>query len=221
MIKALMVEDDPDIAELLEEYLAKFNIQLRNIENPKHLMDILKNERYDLLILDLTLPYMDGLEVCKRVRERYDIPIIISSARGDTSDKVVGLELGADDYIAKPYEPRELVARIQAVLRRYKRVQEEGSGEFRVDRDKMLIYKGNQVLELTVAEYEVLALLIENRGRVLSRDYILENTSSMHWDSIDRSVDVIVSRIRKKLGDDPKSPKYIKSVRGVGYKFVG
>jgi two-component system OmpR family response regulator len=149
------------------------------------------------------------------------IPIIISSARGDTSDKVVGLELGADDYIAKPYEPGELVARIQAVLRRYRKAQEERSEEFRVDRDKMLIYKGGEVLDLTVAEYEVLALLIENRSRVLSRDYILENTSSMHWDSIDRSVDVIISRIRKKLGDEPKSPKYIKSVRGIGYKFVG
>ena len=220
MIKALMVEDDPDIAELLEEYLSKFNIKLRNIENPKYLMDILKNEEYDLLILDLTLPYMDGLEVCKRVRERYEIPIIISSARGDTSDKVVGLELGADDYIAKPYEPRELVARIQAVMRRYKKTKDK-EGEFTVDREKMQIYKGEEALELTVAEYEVLALLIENRGRVLSRDYILENTSSMHWDSVDRSVDVIVSRLRKKLGDDSRNPRYIKSIRGIGYKFVG
>ncbi len=216
-----MVEDDPDIAELLQEYLAKFNIELKNIENPKYIMDMLKNEHYDLLILDLTLPYMDGLEVCRRVRERYDIPIIISSARGDTSDKVVGLELGADDYIAKPYEPRELVARIQAVLRRYKRSSSPRDSEFQLDRERMQIYKSGKLLELTVAEYEVLALLIENRGRVLSRDYILENTSSMHWDSVDRSVDVIISRLRRKIGDDSKSPKYIKSVRGVGYKFVG
>jgi two-component system OmpR family response regulator len=220
MVKIIMIEDDQDTAWLLEEYLARFNMRLTNFESPGLGLDAIKTGSFDLLILDLTLPDMDGLEVCKKVKDLSDIPVIISSARNDDTDKVLGLELGADDYVAKPYNPRELVARIRAVLRRHKRDKKEETGEFELDAECMSIKKNGMVLELTPAEYEILALFLRNRGRVLSRDFIVENSKTMNWDSIDRSVDVIIGRLRKKLEDDTKNPIYIKSIRGLGYKFM-
>ncbi|WP_297887829.1 response regulator transcription factor [Sulfurihydrogenibium sp.] len=222
MTKVIMIEDDRELAELLTQYLAKFNITVKNFENPKKALEELsKNKNYDLMILDLSLPEMDGIEVCKKVAKEEDIPIIISSARSDDTDKIVALEVGADDYLAKPYNPRELVARIQAVLRRKEKKSKKVivCGEFELDEEGFTIKKNSEPLNLTSAEFELLSMLIKNKGRVLSRDYILDNTVHLNYDSIDRTVDVIIGRIRKKIGDDPKNPKYIISVRGLGYKF--
>ena len=227
MTKVIMIEDDKEIAELLKEYLYKFNIDLVNFETAESGLNALKEnaEGFDLLILDLTLPDSDGLEVCKSVSRLYSLPIIISSARGDYSDIVTGLEIGADDYVAKPYNPRELVARIRAVTRRKAPNNFTGNNEvnigggFEIDENKMLIKKDGKAVELTSAEYELFLLLYKNKGNVITRDYILENIKTMSYESIDRTVDVLIGRIRKKIGDDPRNPKYIKSIRGYGYKF--
>ena len=220
MIKAVMIEDDKEIAELLKEYLHRFNIDLTNFENAEEGLKVLnkKDGEFDILILDLTLPDIDGLEICKTVSRSINIPIIISSARGDYSDIVTGLEIGADDYVAKPYNPRELVARIRSLIRR-KTGQKSIPKPFEIDETKMIIKKDGETIDLTSAEYELFLTLYKNKGNVITRDFILENIKTMSYESIDRSVDVLIGRIRKKIGDDPKNPKYIKSIRGYGYKF--
>lgn len=222
MINIIMIEDDNEIASLLTEYLSKFNMRLVNFNNPNDGLEVLKKHDFDILILDLSLPDIDGLEVCRLVSDRSDIPMIISSARSDDTDIVSGLELGADDYVSKPYNPRELVARIRSVLRRKnKEHSEAASGDFEIDETGMSIKKGGAILDLTSAEYELLTMLLKNKGRVITRDFILENSKTMNLESIDRSVDVIIGRLRKKISDDSKNPKYIKSIRGFGYKFEG
>ncbi|WP_041672723.1 response regulator transcription factor [Sulfurovum sp. NBC37-1] len=223
MIKVLMVEDDPDITELLEEYLGRYGIEVFSVSSPSVGLEKLQLERYDLMLIDLGLPEMDGLDLCRIVKERYpELPIIVSTARIDVSDKVAAFEIGADDYVAKPYEPRELVARIQVLVKQYSRiVSPTGSSTFSVDRVKMQVFHEGQALDLTQAEYEIFALLLEKKGEVVSREYIANSTDSLRWDSSDRSIDVIVGRIRQKIGDDSRHPHYIKSVRGVGYKYIG
>ncbi len=223
MAKVLMVEDDPDITELLEEYLGRYGIELLSVSSPGLGLEKLQLERYDLMLIDLGLPEMDGLDLCRIVKERYPkLPIIISTARVDVSDKVAAFEIGADDYVAKPYEPRELVARIQALIKRYSRITSSAeSPSFSVDRVKMQIFHQGEPLDLTQAEYEIFALLLEKKGEVVSREYIANSTESLRWDSSDRSIDVIIGRIRHKISDDSRHPRYIKSVRGVGYKYIG
>ena len=223
MAKVLMVEDDPEITELLEEYLARYGIELFSVASPTVGLEKLETERYDLMLVDLGLPEMDGLELSRLVKERHpELPIIVSTARSDVSDKVVAFEIGVDDYVAKPYEPRELVARIQALIKRYRRLAVGGEeAAFKVDRLKMQISREGTPLELTPAEYEIFALLLEKRGQVVSRDFIANSVESLRWESSERSIDVIVSRLRHKIGDDPRHPRFIKSVRGVGYKYIG
>ncbi len=218
-----MVEDDLEITELLEEYLARYGIELFSVRSPTVGLEKLATERYDLMLADLGLPEMDGLELCRRVKERYpQLPIIVSTARADVSDKVVAFEIGVDDYIAKPYEPRELVARIQALIKRYQRLAaNEEASFFGLDRTRMRITREGTPLELTPAEYEIFALLLERRGEVVSRDFIANSVASLRWESSDRSIDVIVSRLRRKIGDDPRHPRFIRSVRGVGYQYIG
>ena len=215
-----MIEDDPEFAELLSEYLEKYNIKITNYEDP-YLGMSAGIDQYDLLILDLTLPSIDGLEVCKEIVKDYDIPIIISSARGDVSDKVIGLQLGADDYLPKPYDPQEMYARIISLLRRYKKINKdkEPKSDFRVDEKKELIFFKDTPLELTLAEYEVLKTLIKNQGFTVSREQIINSSLSLS-DTYSKSLDVIISRLRSKLGDSSKSSKYIRSIRGVGYKLL-
>ena len=222
-IRILMIEDDSEIAELLQKYLKRFDMFLENYEEPYDALDVLEQKTFDIVILDLTLPDIDGLELCKIISEKHHLPIIISSARSDVKDKVIGLEMGADDYLSKPYNPRELVARINSVLRRFKlknKLSSDSDSEFDIDESKMEIIKNGKALPLTVAEYEILRLFINNRGRIVSREFILNNTQSLSVDSIDRSIDVIISRIRKKIGDDSRKPSYIKTVKGAGYKFL-
>jgi two-component system OmpR family response regulator len=225
MIKVLMVEDDSEITYLLERYLPRFGIGIMSVSTPSVALEKITVERYDLILLDLGLPEMDGLELCRILKERHpETPIIISTARADVGDKVVAFDIGADDYIAKPYEPRELVARIQALVKRYSRFAPQESGKealFRVDRSRMAITMNGKSLDLTPAEFEIFALLLERKEQVISREFIANSVESLRWESSERSIDVIVSRIRHKIGDDSRSSRYIRSVRGVGYKYIG
>ena len=222
MSEILLVEDDEEMVRLLEQYLAKYGMELFSLTSPLAAMDKLAIQHFDLVLLDLSLPHMDGLELCRQIKKHYPmLPVIISTARGDVSDKVIGFDSGADDYIAKPYDPRELVARIQAHIKRSKNIVVANETLFRVDEQKFRIYKGEEPLELTMAEYEVFALLIRHKERVLSREFIVNSVNAIQWESGDRSINVIVGRIRNKIGDDVKHPKYIKSIRGIGYQYIG
>ena len=217
MINILMIEDDAEFAELLSEYLAQYDIKITNFEDP-YLGLSAGVKKYDLLILDLTLPGMDGLEVCEEVMEKYDIPVIISSARSDINDKVQALDIGADDYLPKPYDPKEMYARIMSLLRRYSKAKNTEvaapKGDFELKGDT-LYFKG-EALSLTPAEFEVLNLLVKNQGITQSREQIINTAGNMSIDSQGKSLDVIISKIRTKLGDN----KRIQAVRGVGYKLV-
>ncbi len=219
MINILMIEDDPEFAELLSEYLSQFDIKVTNYEDP-FLGLSAGVKKFDLVILDLTLPGMDGLEVCEELVRKYDIPVIISSARSDINDKVQSFELGAYDYLPKPYDPKEMYARIMAILNRVNKGEGKGSAvnapksDFEIKGDT-IYYKG-EALSLTPAEFEVLSLLVKNQGITQSREQIINSSATMSIDSQGKSLDVIISKIRSKLGDN----KRIQAVRGVGYKLV-
>jgi len=220
-IKIIMIEDDEDITSLLTQNLERYNMNVTGFELPLDALHHLETNRYDLLILDLSLPQMDGMEVFKNVRAQSDMPVIISSARSDLNDKVNALELGADDYLPKPYDPRELVARIKTVLRRKKATSDEKSiGLFSVDEAQMQISFKDSPLQLTPAEYSILLLMIQNTNKVVSREMIIDGADSISYDSSDRSIDVIISRLRHKIEVDTKKPEFIKSVRGIGYKLI-
>jgi two-component system OmpR family response regulator len=213
-----MIEDDAQFASLLTDYLARYDLEVTNFQDP-FLGLSAGIEKYDLLILDLTLPGIDGLDVCREVVEKYDIPIIISSARSDLNDKVIGLQIGADDYLPKPYDPEEMAARILSLLRRYKKMQ---NTEERPNISKIQLNEASdcisiegEVLDLTPAEYVVLRLLIKNHGATISKEQILYDSDVFEYGS-DSSLSVILSRLRKKLGERIT----IKTVRGVGYKLL-
>jgi len=223
MVNVLMIEDDPDFAQLLSEYLGQFNIKITNYEDPRM---VLQNGSldYDCLILDLTLPGIDGLEICKEIRQKSHIPIIISSARGDLSDKIVGLQIGADDYLPKPYDPKEMYARIMSLIRRSKRIEglnnENVNSVFKINDKKHEITYKEQVLILTPAEYEILEYLIQQHGYSVSREQLVNRCRSLK-DKDSKSLDVIIGRLRTKIGDNSKAPNHIFSVRGIGYKLIG
>lgn len=216
MTKILMIEDDAGYASLLTAYLKQYNLEVTNYEDP-YLGLSAGVEKYDLLILDLTLPGIDGLEVCKEVVSKYDIPIIISSARSDLSDKVIGLQLGADDYLPKPYDPQEMYARIISLLRRYKKnhIEEEPAYRLVLDEQKEAMLLDGAVLDLTPAEYSVLKLLVQHRGSTVSKEQILYDSDVFQLGS-DGSLAVILNRLRKKLGEEIQ----LKTVRGVGYRLL-
>ena len=217
MTNILMIEDDAEFASLLGDYLQRYNLKVTNYQDP-FLGLSAGVEKYDLLILDLTLPGMDGLEVCKEMVEKYDIPIIISSARSDLSDKVTGLQLGADDYLPKPYDPQEMYARIISLLRRYKKINEnEATQSYKItlDEDKESVSVEGKTIDLTPAEFVVARLLIKNRGSTVSKEQILYDSDIFQYGS-DSSLSVIMSRLRKKLGTDIN----IKTIRGIGYRLT-
>ena len=225
MIKIAMIEDDLELAEVLSLYLKQFNIEVVNFEEPFLALSSLKLQKFDLLILDLTLPGMDGLDVCKRVVDEFNIPIIISSARSDISDKVTALKLGADDYLPKPYDPRELEVRIRTILRRFNKSYEKEEPNikktFILDKEKKDITKDGISIKLTAAEFEILSLFIKREGFIVSRDDIFENSDILNSDyESSGSLAVIINRIRHKIEDNQKEPKYLQTIRGMGYKFV-
>ena len=225
MIKIAMIEDDLELSNILTQYLKQFNMEVTNYEEPFLALSALKINKYDLVILDLTLPGMDGLDVCKQIVKNFDIPIIISSARSDITDKVTALQLGADDYLPKPYDPRELEVRIKTILRRFNHsnIQEEDTKNklFSFDEEKKEITKNKKYIKLTAGESEVLLLLLKREGFIVSRDDIFENSDILNQDyESSGSLAVIINRIRHKIEENPKEPQYLHTIRGMGYKFI-
>ncbi len=221
MIKVLMMEDDEEIAELLSEYLLRYDIILNNYETPSQGIEELKSKKYDLVILDLSLPDIDGINVCKIIRKNSNIPIIISTARGGINDKIACFEYGADDYLPKPYDSQELVLRIRALLRRgVKEDNKEQNKIFISNREKMEIYKNKKLVNFTNAEFYIMEYLIKRAGYAVSREELLLNVESIKYESSYKSIDVLISRIRGKIEKNSKKPRYIISLRGVGYKLV-
>lgn len=222
MHNVLLIEDDLDMQTLICDYLKNYDLHVDAFVKPLEALSHLEKnrDRYAVVVLDLMLPQMDGFDVCKKIRQISPIPIIISSARGEIGDKILGFDLGADDYLAKPYEPRELVLRINAILRRgmdkHKIV-----GSFEINEDRHEIKIDGLLLDLTKIEYDILNLFLQNIGKVLSREFISNAVSGIEYNSKDRTIDMHISNIRQKLGDDPKDSQYIKSVWGIGYKFIG
>jgi DNA-binding response OmpR family regulator len=220
----LVVDDDEKLNELLKEYLSGFGFQVTAMTHPVRAQKEMQLHPPDLIILDVMLPGMDGFEFCRNIRKNSAVPVIMLTARGDVTDRVVGLELGADDYLPKPFEPRELVARIQSVLRRGSgKMPREilQSGELLVDCGKQSVRVKDQSLELTALEFDLLVMFLRHPGQVLTRERIMDKLRGQDWDVYNRSVDVLVSRLRRKLGDQAKQPKFIKAVWGSGYKFIG
>lgn len=220
MIKILLIEDDVELAGLLQVALLLESIEVKLAFTPLEGLTALQNESFDALVLDLSLPQIDGLEICRIVHESIpNLPIIISSARSDMNDKVMGFERGADDFLPKPYDPRELAFRLRAILRRGALVL-ESEAFFHIDEAKHLISRGQNALRLTQAEYDIVSYMLKKAGFVISREELLLNIGSIKYESSLKSIDVIMGRIRQKIGDDPKKPRFILSVRGVGYKFI-
>ena len=220
-----MIEDDTELAQMLIQYLARFCIEVTSFEDPFLALSDIALHHYDLIILDLTLPGLDGLEVCKRLLLKHNIPIIISSARSDITDKVIALELGADDYLPKPYDPRELEVRIKTILRRcskelHLKTPDVKEDFFVLDEQKHEIRQNGEFIKFTSAEYEIMALMCKRKGFIVSRSDILQNCRFLNSDEESGSLAVIINRIRSKIEIDPKNPKYLITIRGSGYKLT-
>ncbi|QCD52405.1 response regulator transcription factor [Campylobacter sp. RM16192] len=224
MINILMIEDDFELAEILSEYLENYDFKVTIAEEPYIGLSTLNTGKFDLVILDLTLPGIDGLEVCKEIRKRHNIPIIISSARHDITDKVNALDNGADDYLPKPYDPQELLARIKSHLRRQNvtivEEKKHKNKDLVLNEFEHIITLKNEPLNLTAAEFDILKYLIKKEGGAITREELIYNCKSINEDSSNKSIDVIIGRIRAKLGENPKEPTYIHAIRGIGYKLV-
>lgn len=225
MTDILLIDDDERHSRLLKDYLGRFSMRLDCAGEAKSGLQKLNSHDYDLLLLDVMLPGRDGFDICREVRKKNSIPIIMLTARGDVIDRVSGLELGADDYIAKPFEPRELVARIQTILRRVEPSQEEQRvlrfDGIVIDRDARTVKVDDALVDLTSMEYELLTMLACNAGKQLSRDQILSELRGIDAAILTRSVDIMISRLRAKLGDPGKPARFIQTVWGRGYLFVG
>jgi two-component system phosphate regulon response regulator OmpR len=220
--RILVVDDDPRLAALVAEYLGEAGFRVSVVPDGRTGLERLKREPYDAVVLDLMLPGMDGLEVCRRLRATSDVPVLMLTARGQAMDRVVGLEIGADDYLPKPFEPRELLARLRAILRR-------GSGRaskilrfgrLEIDRDGRTVRIDGRERNLTGHQFSLIVALAENAGRVLSREALMDLVRGDALEAFDRSIDVHVSRIRAAIEDDPKHPRRILTVRGAGYVFA-
>ena len=224
----LVVDDDGETRELLSLYLGQQGFDVAVVEDGKAMDDWLADNVTDLVILDLMLPGEDGLSIARRLRSDHKLPIVMISARGEELDRIVGLEVGADDYLPKPFNPRELLARIRAVLRRSGLADEPGPalssrhefGEFRFDGERRDLYRNDQEVELSRAEFDLLQVFLNHPNRVLSRDLIMDCLSGGDRDPFDRSIDVRVTRLRHKIEDDPSDPKFIRTVWGIGYQFT-
>jgi DNA-binding response OmpR family regulator len=213
----LLIEDDAEMAALIADYLARFGHTARIAPTPAKALELLQKRPIDLAILDLSLPQMDGLELLPRIKAAGDIPVIISTARGDLGNKIAGFEAGADDYLAKPYEPRELILRVDALLRRSGKSGAIEAGPFRIE--KGALFMDGEPVELTPTELAIFTALARERGRPLSRDQLI-HAAGLPPHTRHRTIDTHIYSIRQKIGDDPKHPTYIKSVWGMGYKLL-
>ncbi len=220
MNKILIIDDDERLASPLADYFARFNLSLTSATHPNEGFKRLQQDDFELVILDVMLPDIDGFELCRKIRKHSDIPIMMLSARGEVTDRVVGLELGADDYVAKPFEPRELVARIQNIL---KRNDHTGHGknliqfdQLEIDKARLIVKVNQEEINLTTSEYQLLLMLASAPGRSFSRDDILNFLKGTEVEIISRAVDILISRLRQKL----KPTDYIKTIWGAGYQFI-
>ncbi|WP_024612021.1 response regulator [Pseudoalteromonas sp. TB64] len=224
MPKILLVEDDLGLQQLTKDYLEHNGLEVAVLERGDEVFNYLENNAADLIILDVMLPGKDGFSVCRQVRDKYTLPILMLTAKGEDFDQVLGLELGADDYVIKPAEPRVLLARINALLRRgqviTKTSEELQFGDLMIDKTSRMVKLNETEIVLTSHEFELLWLLASNAGEVLSREHVHQHMIGRQYDGLDRTVDVRVSRIRKKLGDNSDKPYRIKTVWGQGYLFV-
>ena len=219
----MLIEDDPRLAEMVKNYLGEAGFAVTVSARGQDGIALEARETFDALVLDLMLPDIDGLEVCRRIRARSQTPILMLTARGDAMDRIVGLEIGADDYLPKPFEPREMLARLRAILRRRGRGEHSEVlrfGRLEIDVGARIARLDGEARELTSYQFSLLLTLAQHSGRVMSRDAIMEAMKNEKFDAFDRSIDVHISRIRAAIEDDPKKPRRIITVRGNGYVFA-
>lgn len=230
MENILIADDEKEIVELIELYLSKENLNIIKAYDGRQALDCIEKEDIGLGIIDLMMPDFNGFQVIKKIREDYNIPLIILSARNDFSDKVLGLDIGADDYITKPFNPLELVARVQAQLRRVNKFNIESIntknnnriieiGDLMLDKESCILQKNNKTVQLTSTEYKIIECLINHTGRVFTKQQIFEHAWEENYYDDENAIRVHVSNLRDKIEDDPKKPKYLKTVRGLGYKI--
>lgn len=221
----LVVDDEPRITALVRDYLTQSGLGVIEAADGQSALATIATRGVDLVVLDLGLPDIDGLDVIRRIRATTHVPIVILTARSDETDKVVGLELGADDYVVKPFGPKELVARVRALLRRVA-AEEDGEvivlrvGEVCVDTAKMTVTRGDQDVELTSTEFRIVETMISQPGRVFTRGQLLDAVHGVSFESYERAIDAHIKNIRRKLEPQPGTPRYIQTVHGVGYRFV-
>jgi DNA-binding response OmpR family regulator len=220
--RVLLIDDDARLAEMLGGYLRTNGYQVEHCGDGESGLQAQRRAGFDAVILDVMLPGIDGLEVCRRMRAFSQVPIVMLTARGDDMDRIVGIEIGADDYLCKPFNPRELLARLAAVLRRTRAGERQASDRLRVgpleiDRGAREVRVRGQRRELTGRQFDLLLLLAERAGRVQTRDQLMDALKGEEWDNVDRSIDVHISRIRQAIEDDPRHPRLVQTVRGAGY----
>lgn len=221
--RVLLIDDDQNLAEMIRDYLQDNGFVVTIAGDGGNGLALQRKGTFDAILLDLMLPDIDGLEICRTLRSRDNTPVLMLTAKGDPMDRIVGLELGADDYLPKPFEPRELLARLRAILRRAKGGFSKNIvrfGRLEIDRDAMEARLDNRRCELTAYQFRLLDALSRGAGRVLSRDFLMDQLQGAEMEAFDRSIDVHVSRIRAEIEDDPKHPRRIITVRGVGYVFA-
>lgn len=222
-----MIDDDVKLCRLVSEYLLPFGFNVSAKHNGNDGIDAVRESRYDAIILDVMLPGIDGFEVLRQIRGLSDVPVLMLTALGDEADRIVGLEIGADDYLPKTFSTRELLARLRAATRRSHLAgrtsinsDEVSAGDVRLNSATRIATQDERPIELTALEFDLLNCLVRSAGRVLNRDQILDEIAGREYDVFDRSIDVHISSLRRKLGDDFKEPRYIKTLRSVGYMFV-
>jgi DNA-binding response OmpR family regulator len=219
----IIIDDDKKFNQIVSDYLIRNNYIVQSFTNPVEGLHMIHNEEPDIVLLDLMLPKIDGFEVCKEIRKTSTVPIIFLSARQDVMDRITGLEVGADDYLPKPIELRELTARIQAILRREKKSFNKNKiqfGNMLIDYELRSVSINQKEIKITSSEFEILSILSQNQGRVLSRNMLAEKLKGFDRTAFDRSIDVLIGRLRKKIHDDPNHPGFIKTIWGVGYLFI-
>lgn len=220
----LLIDDDNALGKLLGDYFHQFQFSLSYAGTPSDGLKQLAGHQFDIIILDVMLPEMDGFETLKAIRKQYTTPVIMLTARGETTDRIVGLELGADDYLAKPFEPRELVARINSIVKRSTQASQTSQiGQYKdihINFTTGAVHTSDGEVALSTSEFDILSTLAKHPARPLSRDDLFEILKGHDWDAFNRSIDVTISRLRQKLNDDPKKPRFIKTVFGKGYQFI-